>query len=112
MAPVSGLGWYVLVHQLPPRPLYLHCRTGADRTGLLVALYRIRHGTSPEAARREMIARGFRPYAGLTKLWRRFTPSAAMIIRTASAGRSSPSRKEQRSFEIRSGSIGTTRSGK
>ena len=33
-------------------------------------------------------------------------------IRTASAGRSSPSRSEQRSFEMRSGSIGTTRSGK
>jgi len=26
MAPVSGLGWYVLVHQLPPRPLYLRAK--------------------------------------------------------------------------------------
>ena len=33
-------------------------------------------------------------------------------MRTASAGRSWPSRSEQRSLEMRSGSIGTTRSGK
>jgi hypothetical protein len=39
-------------------------------------------------------------------------PVAPKIIRTARAGRSSPSRSEHRSLEMRSGSIGTTRSGK
>ncbi|MGY4351428.1 hypothetical protein ACVWXM_007921 [Bradyrhizobium sp. GM7.3] len=46
------------------------------------------------------------------KLCDRFRPSGAMIIRTASAPRGSPGTSEQRSLEMRSGSIGTTRSGK
>ena len=42
----------------------------------------------------------------------RLRPSALRTMRTASAGRSFSARSEQRSLEMRSGSIGTTRSGK
>ena len=42
----------------------------------------------------------------------RLRPSAPITMRTASAARSSFGRSEQRSLEMRSGSIGTTRSGK
>src|SRR5262249_23063340 len=46
------------------------------------------------------------------KPWERLRPSAPTTRRTASAARSSPGLSEQRSLEMRSGSIGTTRSGK
>ncbi len=40
-----------LVQASPEAPLYLHCQRGIDRTGLIVALYRIRaQGWTPEAA--------------------------------------------------------------
>jgi protein tyrosine phosphatase (PTP) superfamily phosphohydrolase (DUF442 family) len=52
-----------------PRPLFIHCRAGADRTGLLVALYKIRHGMPIEEARAEMVRRGFRPYRGVSRVW-------------------------------------------
>jgi rhodanese-related sulfurtransferase len=36
------------------RPLYLHCEFGKDRTGLLVALHRVKHeGVAPEVAIKE-----------------------------------------------------------
>lgn len=42
------------------RPVYVHCRKGRHRTGLLLALYRVlRQGESPEAALEEMQAYGF-----------------------------------------------------
>lgn len=42
-----------------PRPLYIHCLHGEDRTGLAVGLYRVRHGAFPAAAFGEMRAFGF-----------------------------------------------------
>ena len=54
-----------------PRPIYVHCRTGADRTALVIALYRVRHGVPPDEARAEMVRRGFRPYPGLVRTWQR-----------------------------------------
>jgi protein tyrosine/serine phosphatase len=35
-------------------PVYVHCEKGADRTGLMIALYRIQHGWSVDEARNEM----------------------------------------------------------
>jgi protein tyrosine/serine phosphatase len=52
-----------------PRPLFIHCRAGADRTGLIVALYKIRHGARIEEARAEMVRHGFRPYRGVSRVW-------------------------------------------
>lgn len=40
-------------------PVFIHCEHGADRTGLLVALYRVKYeGMDVEAARREWIKNG------------------------------------------------------
>jgi tyrosine-protein phosphatase SIW14 len=42
------------------RPIYIHCRQGKDRTGMVVAVYRIRvDGWSTDKAYEEMKARGF-----------------------------------------------------
>ena len=53
------------------KPVFIHCRTGADRAGLIVALYRIRHGASVEAAYAEMVRHGFRRYRGVWLAWTR-----------------------------------------
>jgi protein tyrosine phosphatase (PTP) superfamily phosphohydrolase (DUF442 family) len=37
-----------------PKPIFIHCREGRDRTGLAVAAYRVAHGMSAEDAMREM----------------------------------------------------------
>ncbi len=45
------------------RPVLVHCRRGADRTGVVIALYRVLfEGWEPERAYREMRAFGFRWY--------------------------------------------------
>lgn len=41
------------------QPLYIHCETGADRTGLIVALFRVKYeGVDVESARNEWINNG------------------------------------------------------
>jgi len=45
------------------QPVFIHCRQGQDRTGALVAMYRIKEfGWSPQQAYREMIQFGFHPF--------------------------------------------------
>ncbi len=47
-----------------PAPVLVHCRAGADRTGLAAALYLAATGRSPEAARAQLSWRyGHFPYA-------------------------------------------------
>lgn len=41
-------------------PIYVHCRHGRERTGLIIAAYRVRTGTSVEAAYNEMVGLGCR----------------------------------------------------
>jgi protein tyrosine phosphatase (PTP) superfamily phosphohydrolase (DUF442 family) len=44
----------------PGEKIFVHCEHGVDRTGLMVAAYRMaEQGWTPEQARREMIAYGF-----------------------------------------------------
>jgi protein tyrosine/serine phosphatase len=40
-------------------PAFVHCKQGSDRTGMMVAIYRIEHGWSPEKAVDEMVNGGF-----------------------------------------------------
>lgn len=54
-----------------PKPILIHCTHGEDRTGLIVALYRVRHGMSFAAAHRDMLAHGFHPYPALWQVWER-----------------------------------------
>ena len=43
----------------PEHPVYIHCEHGADRTGLLAALYRVKvQGWAPEDAKTEWEAHG------------------------------------------------------
>src|SRR5207248_4631489 len=37
-----------------PKPIFIHCREGRDRTGLAVAAYRVAHGMSAQQAMSEM----------------------------------------------------------
>ncbi len=42
------------------QPVYIHCTRGKDRTGVIVAAYRVRvQGVRPEEAYREMVRNGF-----------------------------------------------------
>jgi tyrosine-protein phosphatase SIW14 len=40
-------------------PIYIHCKHGEDRTGLMIGLYRFEHGLSAADAYREMLDLGF-----------------------------------------------------
>lgn len=56
--------------EIAPRPVLVHCLHGEDRTGLLVGLYRVRHGATPAMAWAEMRAYGF--HGSLVMLRRAF----------------------------------------
>ena len=44
-------------------PIFLHCKHGRDRTGLIIGLYRVLvQGWEPRDAYREMLDLGFRPH--------------------------------------------------
>jgi protein tyrosine phosphatase (PTP) superfamily phosphohydrolase (DUF442 family) len=62
------------------QPVYVHCLHGQDRTGTMIAIYRIEHdGWNPNQAYQEMLSCGFRP--GFTQLTR------AVFAAGARAGR-------------------------
>lgn len=48
-----------------PKPVLIHCQAGADRTGLISAILRLKQGDSPEQARQQLSLRyGHFPYLG------------------------------------------------
>ncbi len=52
-----------IAKQKDREPIYLHCLHGRDRTGAMVGVYRVvEDGWSGDAAYREMLIRGFRPF--------------------------------------------------
>lgn len=51
------------------KPLLVHCTHGEDRTGLVIALYRLRHGSATDTAYADMMRHGFHPYAGVFAAW-------------------------------------------
>ena len=57
------------------RPIYIHCKLGKDRTGLMVGLHRVlTEGVDAKVAYREMREIGFNPiYRPLVKTFRRYT---------------------------------------
>ena len=69
-----------------PGPVFIHCKRGTDRTGALVAIYRIaRNGWDAARALKEANERGMRPwYRGLRKQIETFDAS---VIQSAPATR-------------------------
>jgi tyrosine-protein phosphatase SIW14 len=69
-----------------PGPVFIHCKRGTDRTGALVAIYRIaRNGWDTARALKEANERGMRPwYRGLRKQIETFDAS---MIQSAPATR-------------------------
>jgi tyrosine-protein phosphatase SIW14 len=52
--------FFDLIHDPANRPVYLHCFHGADRTGLMVAMYRITHEKWDfDRAYKDMVMHGF-----------------------------------------------------
>ena len=52
------------------RPAYVHCHHGRDRTGVMIALYRVKvSGWAPDEALREAKARGMRPQYRAYRRW-------------------------------------------
>ena len=76
--PEAFLESVLLAIQAASRPVLVHCREGRDRTGLVVAAYRVRQMRwSKEAAMAEAIALGYRHSInfGLNRTWRDFDVS-------------------------------------
>lgn len=63
-----------------PKPVFISCKFGEDRTGVVVALYRMKRGemTYPEA-RREALYYGFEPrLCGLNRTFKRYRDPRAL----------------------------------
>ncbi len=45
---------FLAITRTQPKPIYVHCRSGKNRTGVMVAAYRVFNGTSVEDAIAEM----------------------------------------------------------
>ena len=48
-----------LIRDHPDKKVFIHCKYGVDRTGMMVAAYRISQGWTAEESRREMESFGF-----------------------------------------------------
>jgi hypothetical protein len=66
--------------RMEKKPVLVHCQHGQDRTGLVIAAYRVNvHGWSKGQAMSEALAFGYRSWLnfGLNRTWRQFQcPSA------------------------------------
>lgn len=71
--------FFEAVDSAVPGPVFVHCRRGTDRTGAIVAFYRIaRQGWPSEKAAKEARDVGMRSwYRGLQQQIREFTPQSS-----------------------------------
>jgi tyrosine-protein phosphatase SIW14 len=77
--------FFKVLDQSDGGPVFLHCHRGADRTGALIAFYRIaRHGWDNQRALQESRAIGMRSwYRGLQDQIVNFSAAALQLIRPA-----------------------------
>ena len=64
--------------QIPTNGTFIHCEHGQDRTGLVVAMWRVeKDGWTKADAEKEMLAHGFhKELRGLWVAWKSFKPVA------------------------------------
>ena len=74
--------FFKIVSAIEDGPVFVHCHRGADRTGALVAFYRIgRQGWQADKAAKEARDLGMRSwYKGLQKQILEFTPAALSVL--------------------------------
>jgi protein tyrosine/serine phosphatase len=75
--PVSRLIYLLELVNGVPKPVLVHCQHGQDRTGLVIAAYRVRiMGWSKDQSMNEALAFGYRNWLnyGLNKTWEELTP--------------------------------------
>jgi protein tyrosine/serine phosphatase len=74
--------FFKLIDAVDEGPIFVHCHRGADRTGALVAFYRIgRQGWQADKAAKEARDIGMRSwYKGLQKQILEFTPAALTTV--------------------------------
>lgn len=68
--PSSSIKRFLSIIENPEaKPIYVHCRSGRDRTGAMIAIYRMHmNDWSAKEARKEMNSKGFNPmFFHLTK---------------------------------------------
>ena len=73
--PVSALNWLVDLLYNIPKPVLVHCLEGVDRTGLLIAAYRVKYMEwSEQLAFEEALHYGYHDDInwGLNKTWKEF----------------------------------------
>ncbi len=62
------------------RGVFVHCEHGQDRTGLVIAAYRLSEGWSKAAAEKEMLAHGFhKELPGLWRFWKHTKPEPPLL---------------------------------
>lgn len=72
---VRKLNYILDALELAPKPCLVHCLHGQDRTGIVIAAYRVRHGMSKKDAWAEARKMGYRWYInfGLNRVWSQFS---------------------------------------
>jgi len=69
-SPPTAKQWELITSLLDSGNVYVHCAYGADRTGAIIARYKIEHGLlSPAKAYREARKYGFKPWLQEFRKW-------------------------------------------
>jgi hypothetical protein len=70
---LSKLGYILDALEMAPKPCLVHCKYGRDRTGIVIAGWRVRHGWSKDAAMAEAKKFGYHWFNwGLNRVWAKF----------------------------------------
>jgi protein tyrosine phosphatase len=76
---------FIAITRTQPKPIFVHCRSGQNRTGVMVAAYRVFDGTSIEDANAEMQSYGGIWFASDADYIRSLTPQRISELEEAIA---------------------------